>query len=308
MSVLFYSKTDDPRPWRQAFAATLPDMRFEVWPDIEDADSVRYALVWNPPPGLLEKLPNLRAVLALGAGVDALLADATTPQVPVVRLLDAGLAPQMAEYAVYAVLRFHRRMRDYEQQQRHRMWNQLAPMAASRWSVGVMGTGVIGGLILKHLVSMGYRACGWSRSGKSIDGVESFAGEAEMDAFLSNCRVVINVLPLTPLTKGILGRRTFDAMPRGSYVVNIGRGAHLVEDDLLAALDSGQIAGAMLDVFNHEPLPQSSPLWSHPKVIVTPHIAGVTIAAEAEAQVIENVKRMERGEAPVGVVDRAKGY
>lgn len=283
-------------------------MPFEVWPDVEDIDSVRYALVWNPPPGLLKTLPKLRAVLALGAGVDALLADTTTPQVPVVRLLDAGLAPQMAEYAVYAVLRFHRRMRDYERQQQQRIWNQLTPLAASGWSVGVMGAGVIGGLILKHLVALGYRTCGWSRSGTSIEGVESFAGESGLDAFLSNCRVVINVLPLTPLTTSILGRRTFDAMPRGSYVVNIGRGGHLVEEDLLDALDSGQIGGAMLDVFNEEPLPQSSRLWSHPKVMVTPHIAGVTIAAEAEAQVIENVKRMERGEQPVGVVDRAKGY
>ncbi len=308
MSVLFYSKTDDPRPWRRAFAAALPEMPFEVWPDVEDIDSVRYALVWNPPPGLLKTLPKLRVVLALGAGVDALLADTTTPQVPVVRLLDAGLAPQMAEYAVYAVLRFHRRMRDYERQQQQRIWNQLTPLAASGWSVGVMGAGVIGGLILKHLVALGYRTCGWSRSGTSIEGVESFAGESGLDAFLSNCRVVINVLPLTPLTTSILGRRTFDAMPRGSYVVNIGRGGHLVEEDLLDALDSGQIGGAMLDVFNDEPLPQSSRLWSHPKVIVTPHIAGVTIAAEAEAQVIENVKRMERGEQPVGVVDRVKGY
>ncbi|UCH47607.1 MAG: glyoxylate/hydroxypyruvate reductase A [Betaproteobacteria bacterium] len=308
MSVLFYSEADDPVPWRQAFAAALPEMPFQVWPDVEDTESVRYALVWNPPSGLLEKLPNLRAVLALGAGVDALLADPATPQVPVLRLLDAGLAPQMAEYAVYAVLHFHRRMRDYEKQQKQRIWNQLAPMPARSWSVGIMGTGVIGGLILEHLVTLGYLACGWSRSGTSIQGVESFAGEAELEAFLSKCRVVINVLPLTPHTIGILGRRTFNAMPRGSYVVNIGRGGHLIEEELVAALDSGQIAGAMLDVFNEEPLPQSSPLWSHPNVIVTPHIAGVTIAAEAEAQVIENVKRMERGEQPVGVVDRAKGY
>jgi glyoxylate/hydroxypyruvate reductase A len=237
-----------------------------------------------------------------------LIADPTTPQVPVVRLLDAGLAAQMAEYAVYAVLHFHRRMRDYEQQQRQRIWNQLAPMPASSWTAGVMGAGVIGGLILRHLVTLGYRVCGWSRSGTAVEGVESFAGDAEMSSFLSSCRVVINVLPLTPATTGILCAQTFNTMPHGSYVVNIGRGGHLVEDDLLVALETGQIAGAMLDVFNEEPLPQSSSLWLHPNVIVTPHIAGVTIASEAEEQVIENVKRMERGETPVGVVDRSKGY
>ncbi len=308
MSVVFYSMADDPRPWQRAFAAAFPEMPFQVWPDVENIDSVRYALVWNPPPGLLQKLPGLRAVLALGAGVDALLADPTTPQVPVVRLLDAGLAPQMAEYAVYAVLHFHRRMRDYRELQNKHVWNPLAPVSANEWTVGVMGTGVIGGLIARRLVMLGYRVLGWSRSGASIEGVEIHAGEAQLDSFLAGSRVIVNALPLTAQTRGILNAKSFAAMPRGSYVVNIGRGGHLVEKDLLAALESGQIAGAMLDVFEEEPLPASHPFWSHPNVIVTPHIAGVTIAAEAEAQVIENVRRMERGEGPVGVVDRTKGY
>lgn len=308
MSVLFYSEGDDPAPWREVFAEAFPQLTFEVWPDVKDIQTVRYALVWNPPSGLLQTLPNLRAILALGAGVDALLADSTTPQVPVVRLLDAGLAPQMAEYAVYAVLYFHRRMRDYRELQQHRTWNPLAPVPAGQWPVGVMGTGVIGGLIAKHLVALGYPVRGWSRGGTSIEGVESFAGEGRFESFLSHSRVVVNVLPLTPETTGVLNASTFAAMPRGSYVVNIGRGGHLVEPDLLAALDSGQIAGAMLDVFNEEPLPKSHPLWTHPAVVVTPHIAGVTIAAEAEAQVIANVRRMEQGEQPVGIVDRAKGY
>lgn len=308
MSVLFYSEGDDPAPWREVFAEAFPQLTFEVWPDVKDIQTVRYALVWNPPSGLLQTLPNLRAILALGAGVDALLADSTTPQVPVVRLLDAGLAPQMAEYAVYAVLYFHRRMRDYRELQQHRTWNPLAPVPAGQWPVGVMGTGVIGGLIAKHLVALGYPVRGWSRGGTSIEGVEIFAGEGRFESFLSHSRVVVNVLPLTPETTGVLNASTFAAMPRGSYVVNIGRGGHLVEPDLLAALDSGQIAGAMLDVFNEEPLPKSHPLWTHPAVVVTPHIAGVTIAAEAEAQVIANVRRMEQGEQPVGIVDRAKGY
>jgi glyoxylate/hydroxypyruvate reductase A len=308
MSVLFYSEGDDPEPWRRAFAAAFPDMPFEVWPHVKDRNAVRYALVWNPPPGLLKTLPNLKAVLALGAGVDALLADPTTPQLPVVRLRDAGLAPQMAEYAIYAVLHFHRSMPAYREQQAAARWQPLAPVLASQWPVGVMGTGIIGGLIARHLVALGYPVRGWSRSGTSIDGVEGFAGDARLDAFLSGCRTIVNVLPLTPQTAGILNTRTFAAMPRGSYVVNIGRGGHLVESDLLAALDSGHIAGAMLDVFEQEPLDASHRFWSHPGVVVTPHIAGVTVAAEAEAQVIANVMRMERGEQPVGVVDREKGY
>ncbi len=308
MSVLFYSEGDDPKPWRQAFAAALPDMPFEIWPDVRDANAVHYALVWNPPSGLLKSLPRLRAILSLGAGVDALLADPTTPQLPVVRLVDAGLAPQMAEYAIYAVLHFHRCMPAYREQQNAAKWRPLAPVLASEWPVGVMGTGVIGGLIARQLVSLGYPVRGWSRSGANMEGVEVFAGNERLDAFLERCRVVVNVLPLTPQTTGILNAHRFAAMRRGSYVVNIGRGGHLVEADLLAALDSGHIAGAMLDVFGEEPLPASHRFWSHPGVIVTPHIAGVTVAAEAEAQVIANVMRMERGEQPVGVVDRGKGY
>lgn len=308
MSILFYSKGDDPEPWRRAFAAAFPQMPFEIWPNVRDVNSVRYALVWNPPSGLLEQLPALRAILSLGAGVDALLADPTTPQLPVVRLLDAGLAPQMAEYAIYAVLHFHRRMPAYRDQQAAAMWRPLAPVLASEWPVGVMGTGVIGSLIARQLVALGYPVRGWSRSGADMDGVESFAGDDRLDAFLHGCQVVINVLPLTPQTTGILNAQRFAAMPAGSYVVNIGRGGHLVEADLLAALDSGHIAGAMLDVFGEEPLPASHRFWSHPGVIVTPHVAGVTVATEAEAQVIANVRRMERGEAPVGVVDRGKGY
>ena len=308
MSVVFYSESDDPLPWRNAFAAALPKMPFHVWPDITDVESVRYALVWNPPSGLLKKLPNLRAVLALGAGVDYLMADPTVPNVPIVRLLDAGLAPQMAEYAIYAVLYFHRGMPGYLAQQAKSLWRPHAPVSASQWTVGVMGTGIIGGLIARNLVALGYAVRGWSRSGTHIEGVESFAGDNQKDAFLSGSRVVVNTLPLTGETAGILGARTFRSMPRDSYVVNIGRGGHLVENELLAALDSGHIAGAMLDVFNEEPLPASHPFWSHPRVVVTPHVAGVTIAAEAEAQVIANVKRMEQGESPVGLVDRAKGY
>ena len=308
MSVIFYSEGDDPKPWRSAFAASFPAMPFHVWPDVGEVESVRYALVWNPPPGLLDKFPRLRAVLALGAGVDGLLADPTTPDVPVIRLIDAGLAPQMAEYAVYAVLSFHRAMPQYDAQQAKPVWRPLKPVLSSQWAVGVMGTGIIGGLIAKNLVALGYAVRAWSRSGTRIDGVESFAGDAELDSFLSGSRVVVNALPLTDKTAGILGARTFSSMSPGSYVVNIGRGGHLIEDDLLAAIDDGHIAGAMLDVFSEEPLPVTHPFWPHPRVVVTPHIAGVTVASEAEAQVIENVKRMERGESPVGVVDRERGY
>ena len=308
MSILFYSQADDPKPWRDALAKAFSEIAFEVWPNVRDVNSVRYALVWNPPAGMLATLPNLRAVLALGAGVDSLLADPTTPQVPVVRLVDAGLAAQMAEYAVYGVLHFHRRMGEYRRLQQDCKWKALEPVPANRWSVGIMGTGIIGGLIARYLIALGYRVRGWSRSGTLVNGMEVFAGDEQFESFLRGSNSVINVLPLTGHTRGILNARTFAAMPRGSYVINIGRGGHLVESELLDALESGQIAGAMLDVFNEEPLPASSPLWTHPDVVITPHVAGVTIAAEAEAQVVANIRRMEQGELPIGIVDRAKGY
>jgi glyoxylate/hydroxypyruvate reductase A len=308
MSVLFYSKGDDPQPWRQALASAFPGMAFEIWPDVRDLNAVRYALVWNPPAGMLATLPNLQAVLALGAGVDSLLADPTTPPVPVVRLVDAGLAAQMAEYAVYGVLYFHRRMGIYRQLQQQRKWKPLEPVPASQWTIGIMGMGVIGSMIASYLLALGYRVRGWSRSGSPVRGVEVFGGHDQFNPFLSGSNLVVNVLPLTEHTRGILNARTFEAMPGGSYIVNIGRGGHLVEADLLGALESGQIGGAMLDVFNEEPLPASNPLWRHPDVVITPHVAGVTIAAEAEAQVVANIRRMEQGERPVGIVDRAKGY
>ena len=169
----------------------FPKMPFHVWPDVADIESVRYALVWNPPPGLLKTFPNLKAVLALGAGVDGLLSDSTTPDVPVIRLLDAGLAPQMAEYAVYAVLHFHRGMPAYQAQQAKSVWQPLAPVPSREWAVGVMGTGIIGGLIARNLVALGYAVRGWSRTGTRVDGVESFAGDVQLDAFLSGSRVVV---------------------------------------------------------------------------------------------------------------------
>lgn len=309
MSILFYSETDAPEPWRAAFARELPRLPFRVWPEPGDDLDVRYALVWKPKPGLLARFPNLKAILSLGAGIDHLLLDPELPRgVPVARLLDAGFAQQMAEYSAYAVLHFQHRMPDFMAQQQRAEWRQHAPALAREWGVGVMGLGVIGGAIAARIAALGFPVRGWSRSRKTLAGVECFHGEHGLDEFLAGSRVLVNVLPLTPRTEGILDARTFARMPRGAFVVNIGRGAHLVEEDLLAALQSGQLGGAMLDVFRKEPLPVDHPFWSHPKILVTPHVAGVTIASEAEAQVIENVRRLERGEPPLGLVDLERGY
>jgi glyoxylate/hydroxypyruvate reductase A len=284
-------------------------MAFRVWPDTGPTDAIRYALVWRQPPGSLAHLAHLKAILVLGAGVDSVLNDpALVAGVPVVRLVDAGMSGPMAQYALYAVLHFQRRMADYFEQQREATWRPRDELLARQWPVGVMGLGVIGAAVAQRIAAQGYPVAGWTRSAKPAEDVEVFAGAAGLDPFLARTRVLVNVLPLTAQTRAILNTRTFAAMPRGSYVVNIGRGGHVIDADLIAALDSGQVAGAMLDVFDEEPLPATHPFWRHPNVIVTPHVAAPTIVSEAAAQVVDNIRRLERGEPPPGIVDRAKGY
>jgi glyoxylate/hydroxypyruvate reductase A len=265
--------------------------------------------VWKPPRGFLAQFPNLKAILALGAGVDPIPTDPSLPKgVPLLRLVDVGFPARMAEYAMYAVLHFQRRMGDIEALQRQARWNQLDPFFIRDFPVGVMGLGVIGTVVAQRLAAAGYVVAGWARSPKQLDGVEVFAGSETFKEFLSRSRVVINALPLTPQTENVLDAAAFAAMPKGGCVVNIGRGAHLVDRDLIAALDSGQLDGAMLDVFREEPLPSSHPFWRHPKIVVTPHVAAPTIASEVQAQVIENIRRLERGDPPIGLVDIARGY
>ena len=309
ITILFYSEADSAEPWREAFARELPQIPFRVWPDSGPPESVRYALVWKPPQGFLAQFANLRAILALGAGVDPIPTDPALPKgVPLLRLVDVGFPAQMAQYAMYAVLRFQLRTGELEVLQRHARWTQLDPFFIRDFPVGVMGLGVIGAVVAQRLSAAGYAVAGWTRSPKQFDGVEVFAGSETFTKFLSRSRVVVNALPLTPQTANILDAAAFASMPRGGYVVNIGRGAHLVDRDLIAALDSGQLDGAMLDVFREEPLPSSHPFWCHPKIVVTPHIAAPTIASEVQAQVIENIRRLERGDPPIGLVDIARGY
>jgi glyoxylate/hydroxypyruvate reductase A len=309
VTILFCSDSDPPEPWRLAIARAFPQMPFRIWPDCGPAEAVNYALVWRPPPGMLARLPNLKAILVLGAGVDSALDDPDLPAgVPVLRLIDAGLPEPMAEYALHAVLHFQRRMPGYVAQQRKAVWKRIPWLSAAQWPVGVMGLGVIGGVVARNIAAAGYPVAAWVRHPRSAQTVEIFAGRERFDAFLARSRVVVNVLPLTPQTQNILDARAFAAMPEGSYVVNIGRGGHVVDEDLIAALDTGHLAGAMLDCFREEPLPPAHAFWRHPHIVVTPHAAAPTIVAAAEAQIIDNLRRLERSEAPLGVVDRDKGY
>lgn len=309
MAILFYSEIDDPEPWRQAFARDLPAIAFRVWPDVGDAREISYALVWKPFPGLLKTLPNLKAILSLGAGVDGILRDAELPRhVPLVRLVDAGLASQMSEYALYGVLHFHRQMHRYAVFQREGQWRALEPVDAARRSVGVMGLGVLGNDFVRKLAPLGFRVLGFSRTPRQLAGVVSFHGEEGLRAFLAQSEILVNFLPLTAQTQRILNAERLAWLPRGACIVNIARGGHVDEEALLVALDSGHIGGALLDVFDREPLPPEHPFWRHPSVFVTPHVAAQAVAELAVSQVIDNIRRIERGEQPIGLVMIERGY
>mgnify|MGYP001233307718 CR=1 FL=1 len=309
MVVLFYSEIDDPAPWRAALGRALPELDFRVWPEVGRREEIDYALVWRPPAGMLASLPRLKAILSLGAGVDHLFDDTQLPAgLPVTRMVDAGLAVQMSEYAMYGVLHFHRNMDRYALMQREQQWRQLPAVLPSQRTVGVMGLGVLGGDFACKAQVMGFRVIGWSRRARGLEGVTEYHGSEGLAPFLAATQILVNFLPLTQETQGILDRTLFAQLPRGAFLVNLARGGHLVEGDLLDALESGQLGGALLDVFVQEPLPAEHAFWKHPKIVVTPHIAGQAIADLMVEQVVDNIRRLERGDTPCGLVDRKRGY
>lgn len=309
MALLLRTSSSRGPWWRGEFARELPDLEFRVHPEVGNPKDIEYALVWAPPAGLLASLPNLKAIFSLGAGVDHLFNDPELPRhVPIVRLVDERLTGQMVEYAMLYALHFHRAIPVYEAQQKTKTWKESPLKLIGERRVGVMGIGEIGGAAARALKGIGFDVAGWSRSPKSIDGIKTYAGAAELPAFLARTDILVCILPLTAETTDILNAKLFAAMPQGSYVINIGRGKQLVDQDLVAALDSGHIAGAALDVFRTEPLPAESPLWSHPKVIVTPHIAAMTDPRSSVIQVVANIKRIRAGQAPINQIDPKVGY
>jgi len=310
MAILFSSTSDNAAAWHEAVGRQMPDETLRVWPDLGAPEDIEFAIVWRPEPGLLARLPNLKGILSLGAGIDHLTGDPTLPRhVPLVRLIDPSLTAQMSEYVVLNVLRHHRRFDDYRRLQEARRWAPIlpAPDTAQR-RVGVMGLGVLGRDALAKLKPFGFPLRGWARRPQEIAGVETFHGAAGLMPFLGGCDILVCLLPLTTETQGILNARTFAALPRGAAVINAARGAHVVAGDLLAALDSGHLSGATLDVFTPEPLPTDDPLWAHPRVTVTPHIAALTLPATAAALMAESIRLLRAGKKPHGLVDLTVGY
>ncbi|HDG1679394.1 glyoxylate/hydroxypyruvate reductase GhrA [Kluyvera ascorbata] len=312
MEIIFYHPTFDTPYWIAELSKLLPDARIRGWERGDNAPA-DYALVWHPPVEMLQGR-ELKAVFALGAGVDSILSklkahpEMLPESIPLFRLEDTGMGIQMQEYAVSQVLHWFRRFDDYQALQRQSTWQPLPDYTQEEFTIGIMGAGVLGSKVAESLLSWGFPVRCWSRSRKQWPQVKSYAGEDELNAFLQGTRVLINLLPNTAETVGIINQQHLSQLPDNSYVLNLARGVHVVEEDLLAALDSGKLKAAMLDVFSREPLPKESPLWLHPRVTMTPHVAAVTRPKEAIAYIAQTITQLERGEAPGGQVDRVRGY
>lgn len=308
-TILFKSDVDSARDWKQALQSAMPELEVRIWPDSGDSDDIEYALIWTPIGDVLHTLPNLKVVFSLGAGVDHLLRQkGLRRDVPIVRMVDSALTQGMSEYLLFHVLRYHRRMPEYAAQQHERRWQQLPQVVPQKRRIGIMGLGIMGADVASKLAALDFNVAGWSRSHKCLTGIQCFYGTDQLHTFLSDTEILICLLPLTLHTKAIINQQTLATLPRGAYVINVARGAHVNEDDLLAALESGHVAGATLDVFADEPLPAGHPFWGHPAVTVTPHIASLTNPSTAAAHIVTNIRRHQRGRALTDVVDWEKGY
>lgn len=304
MAVLFLSDATRGAVFREAFAAALPGMPFHQ-DAAPDPTEVRYLIAWKVPERLAETYPNLRLIFSTGAGVDQFDLAGLPARIGVVRMLEPGLQEQMREYVTLAVMALHRDLPAYLGQQREGVWKAGRNVPAADRRVGVMGLGVLGQAVLRALAPFGFPLAGWSRSPKAIEGVECFI---DLSAFLARTDILVCLLPLTAETEGLLSAALFAGLPEGAKLVHAGRGRQLDHEALLAALDSGRLAAAMLDVTDPEPLPQHHPLWRHPRVIITPHVACQTRAVEGARHVIAGIRADLAGEPVPGLVDRAQGY
>jgi len=307
LKIQLQAPRDEGAAWQKALAAALPGATIAVWP--ETSTDPDYALVWKPPPELFARVRPARAIFNLGAGVEVLLSTPSLPEgVPIIRLEDAGMAVQMAEYVTLAVLSAYRETAAYSAQQREGLWQPRPRLAKAEFGVGILGFGVLGQAVATDLARFGFPLSAWSKTRKDVPGVRSFSGQAELFVFLASARVLVCFLPSTRETRDLLNRATLSRLPRGAWLVNVARGPIVVDDDLIALLDEGHLAGATLDVFREEPLPRGHPFWHHPRITLTPHTSAVTVVEDSIAQVVDKIRRLERGEPVTGVVDRARGY
>lgn len=308
MSFVLKSTEERARLWKPMFARDLPDLPFHAWPETGNAQDVRYLAAWQPPENLAEVFPNLEVLFSVGAGVDQLNLSSVPENVRIVRMMEPGLAEGMIEYVLWAVLSYHRDMFRYARQQAEHIWEGTPNISARHFRVGVMGMGALGSPVLEKLSELGYVCSGWSRKRHEVPGITSYAGAEELDAFLASTDILICLMPLTEETKGILNRQLFGKLPDGACLINCGRGGHLVQEDLLWALDTGKIKQAILDVTDPEPLPEQHPFWKHPLIFLTPHIASSSRVDSGGEMILKNIIRYQKNERMLGEIDRSTGY
>jgi glyoxylate/hydroxypyruvate reductase A len=294
--------------WKALVEREAPHIDFRVWPEIGNPHDIRYLAAWQAPTDLLARLPNLEVIFSVGAGVDQLDFSGISDQVQVVRMVEPLLTQGMAEYVALATLALHRNLIDYLAAQRLKKWSPLDLIPAAERRVSVMGIGQMGAAAIEALRPFGFQLAAWSRSKRSIDGVGCFAGDESLAEFLGRSDILVCLLPLTAATRGILCRDNFSKLPMGAGLINAARGSHLVDEDLLEALDSARISAAILDVLSQEPPSPDDRLWSHPRVMITPHVASATSAEHGGRALVDNLMRHERGEPLTGVVSRDLGY
>ncbi len=309
MRILLYRADGNTDPWVADFAQVMPGAEVVVWREGMQEAVCDYAVLWGPTAALLGQLTHVKAIFLAGAGVDAVLkfGDAL-PDAPIIRLGDAGMAVQMAEYVAHAVLRYFRRFDDYEKQARRGIWAPLPLHEKHEFTIGVLGMGMLGSRVLETMAHFGFPLRAWSRTPKQVDGVECFAGIDSLGEFLAGTRVLVCMLPLTPETSNLLDRARLSLLPQGAYLINVARGAHVAEPDLLTLIRSGHLSGATLDVFRNEPLPAPHPFWEEPRIIMTPHISALTVRRDSVRQIAGKIDKLEHGEPVADVVDRTRGY
>jgi glyoxylate/hydroxypyruvate reductase A len=309
MTLLFMAPGLKAESWVKHLRKQDPQIDLRVWPDVGSPEEVLFVLSWKHPLGEMQKFPRLKCIASLGFGVDHVLRDPDLPAgVPVTRIVEQGMIEAMSAYILAAVLNYSGLFDIYRRDQARKQWKARRSKNPPDVRVGIMGLGNLGADAARKLRALGFAVSGWSRTAKALAGVSSFAGHEGLETFLSQSDVLICLLPLTPATEGILNRQTLSRLPPGAYVINVARGEHLVEEDLLASLASGHLSGACLDVFRQEPLPESHPFWSHPLVTVTPHVASLTYPQDVAPQIIDNYHRVCAGLSPLHAVDVQRGY
>jgi len=307
-ALVFYSQFDDAEEWSEALKACIPDLDFRVFPDVGNADDIRYALAWRPPVGFFQPFSNLQLVINLGAGVDSLTGRPDLPDVPISRLSDHGMVAMMRSYVLFAVIRYARDMPQFEQAKRRKEWHYIHPRPLDRTKVGIVGLGALGSAAAEGLAWLGFDVRGFDREEKSVPSVSSYSDPADWNSFLCDLDILVNMLPLTPSTRSRIGAEVFSSLPKGAKFINASRGEVVDEAALIDALRSGQIGGATLDVFLVEPLPSDHPLWEMENVFITPHLASITVPKSAAQDVAESIRRVSAGQMPLHQIDPKRGY